>query len=242
LAIVSPTVTITGLATATQDSTTVNGSGIANSDATDAVQAYQGGAPASPQNFFSRYAPGNPPLSPSGNFTRGDVIAGSPLGGSRSVVAESYLDTALAGAPASETASSSQTTSFSFTLPSSSAVSIGYNFSNDLFTFNNGSGAQASADYHFDLTLKDAAGNIVFNASTSSTNLSSTAPPGGVEIIRSGTETLTTPVLTGNATYTVIASSTATTSIVPEPSSILLLIVGCTLALAARWRKSDVTV
>jgi len=56
LAIASPTVTITGLATATQDSTTVNGSGIANSDPADAVQAYQGGAPASPQNFFSRYA------------------------------------------------------------------------------------------------------------------------------------------------------------------------------------------
>jgi len=165
------------------------------------------------------------------------VIAGSPLGSSRAVVAESYLDTALGGAPGSETASSSQTTSFSFTLPRTSAVCIGYNFSNDLFAFNDGSGAQASADYHYDVTLKDAAGNIVFNASTSSTNLSSTAPPGGAEIIRSGTETLTTPVLTGNATYTVIASSTATTSIVPEPSTSLLFIAGAGLTLATRRRK-----
>src|SRR5690349_16042157 len=54
---ISPAVTaMSPITTSTQDSSTFNGSGASNSAPLDAIQAFQGGAPASPQNFFLRYA------------------------------------------------------------------------------------------------------------------------------------------------------------------------------------------
>src|SRR4051794_12685832 len=90
----SPTVSTSNFSTFAQDAAIQNGSGIANSDPLDAPQAYLGGAPAAPQNFYARYAPGNPPVSPAGNFTRGDSITSGTLAGAKSVIAESYLNTA----------------------------------------------------------------------------------------------------------------------------------------------------
>jgi len=231
---ITPTVTATSpVSTFTQDSSTLNGSGLSNSNPTDALQAYQGGLPAAPQNFFLRYAPGSPPVSPVGNFTRGDVaipVLSGPTNSS-SVVAESYLNGA---GPQSETGSAGLGASFSFTPSATGALTISYNFSNDLFVFTTGLGS-AAGNYHFDITIKDAAGAVVFNANTANTNLSLTAPPNGAEVIRSGAEAVVTPVLTAGTGYTLIFSSTAQSSVtiaaVPEPGAATLVAASGALAL-----------
>ena len=140
----------------------------------------------------------------------------------------------MAGAPSSESGSASQVTSLSFSPTQSGAATISYNFANDLFVFTSG-GGNAVGSYSFDVTIKDAAGNVVFDLATSTTNLSLAAPPPGGELIRSGTETLTTPALAAG-TYTIILSSTAQSSVSPDPSSFVL--VGCALlGLTVRRRR-----
>lgn len=227
---ITPAVNATSaISTFTQDSSTRNGSGVSNSAVLDAIQAYQGSGPAAPENFFARYAPGSPPGSAVGNFTRGDALIASIAAttNSSSVVGESYLNTALAGAPGSEVGNAGLGASFSFTLANSGALTISYNFANDIFVFTTASGS-ASADYHFGITIKDAAGSVVFNSSTLATNLSLTAPPPGGEVIRTGSESVVTPTLTAGVGYTMIFSSTAQSSVtaVPEPASVMLLGVG----------------
>jgi hypothetical protein len=69
------------------------------------------------------------------------------------------------------------------------ALTITYNFANDIFVFTTGSGT-ATASYGFNTTIK-AGNNIVFNSSNAETNPTLTAAPGG-EIIRSGTQGVTT--------------------------------------------------
>lgn len=240
---ITPTITPTsGVVTITQDSTTANGSGFSNSDPLDAAQAYQGGLPMAPPNFFARYAPGSPPVSPTTppNFTRADVAIPVLMGpgNTSSVVSESYLNSA-AGPPSRETGSSALLASLSFTIPTSSALMIAYNFASDLFVITTGVGA-ASADYKFGITIKDAAGNIVFNSSTPNTNLGLVAPPQGGEVIRSGSETVTTPTLLAGTNYTLIFSSTADTSVqaVPEPSVTVMLGVAGLLGLGYRKFRS----
>ena len=111
---ITPTISpLSGVTTSTTSSATLNGSGPANSNALDTPQAYIGGSPAAPQNDFLRYAPGNPvPVSPVGNFTRGDAVIGSLTPpSSASVVSESFLNTTTATV---ETGSSSVTASLNF--------------------------------------------------------------------------------------------------------------------------------
>jgi len=241
----SPTVTPAGpLTTITLDGSTLNGSGSAQSAPLDVPQAYQGGAPAAPQNFYGRYAPGNPPVSPvaGGTFTRGDAIIAS-LGqatNSASVVAESYLP---GPGTASATGAGGLSASITFLPTAASALTITYNFSNDLFV-NVGpalGGGTATADYHFGISIKDSTGTVIFNSATTNTNLSLSAPPNGAEVIRSGSETVTTPVLTLGQTYTITFSSTAQTSVttlIPEPASMSLFGIGTFSVLAlARVRN-----
>jgi len=223
---------VVGVTTFTQDSTTVNGSGISNSAPLDAPQAYQGGTPPAPENLFTRYAPGSPPVSPVGDFTRGDVLIASIATGtnSSSVVAESYLNSPTAK---TETGNGGLGASFSFTPTTAGPLTITYTFANDLFAFTTGSGS-ASANYHFDITIKDAAGSIVFSSATPNTNLTTSAPPQGVEVIRTGTESVTSPSLSVGTVYTVSFSSTAQSSVavVPEPNVAMLVAAGGALTLA----------
>jgi len=233
-----------GVTTVTQDSSTLNGSGGSNSDPLDAPQAYQGGAPAAPQNFFARYAPGLIPVSPvaGGTFTRGDAQIASiaSMTNLSSVVAESYLP---GPGTSSATGSGGLAASFSFIPNTSTAFTITYNYANDAYVFvgPGPGGGNATADYHFGISIKDSAGNIVFNSATANTNLSLSAPPPGGEIIRSGSEAVVTPVLTGGQTYTMIFSSTAQTSVttlIPEPASVSLFGIGTFSVLAlARVRN-----
>jgi PEP-CTERM motif len=235
---IAPTLSaLGGVTTSTTDSATLNGSGPANSNALDAVQAYLGGTPAAPQNDFSRYAPGAIPVSPVGNFTRGDVVIASlGAGNSASAVSESFLNTTT---PTSETANSSLTASLLFTPTATGALTINYNFANDAYVFTNDSGS-ATANYSFNITIKDAAGNIVFSSSTANTDLTLASPPNGGEIIRSGSESVTTSVLTVGQSYSLIfQNSTGTSALVsvPEPASVVLLGLGGVVALVVFRRR-----
>jgi len=228
LSVIPTSGTFTGVSPVTSTTTasaTLNGSGPATADPLDAPQAYLGGSPAAPENDFARYAPGITPISPVGNFTRGDALIASLIGptNSASVVAESFID----NGPSIATGASGLTASVTLTPTVNTTLTIAYHYANDIYVTSAGDGS-STATYKFDVTIKDALGNIVFDSSSATTNVSLAAPPPGVELIRTGTESFTTGTLTGGNAYTLIFSSSALTSAraVPEPGSLALLGMG----------------
>jgi hypothetical protein len=235
---ISPAITAASAVTSLSfAAATLNGSGPSSSNALDAPQVFIGSSPA-PENFFSRYAPGTPPAGPDGNFTRGDSLIAQLTGpnNSASVVSESYLNT---NTPTSEAASSSVTASLAFTTGTTGALTISYNFANDIYTYATGTGA-STAHFGFDITIKDLAGNVVFDSVTTNTNISLAAPPNGMELINSGMNSVTTTSLTANTQYSIIFAITSGSSAVvsvPEPSSVVLMGLGGVAALAVFRRK-----
>jgi len=239
-----------------QDGTTVNGSGSSNSAGPTAnvpvniPQAYQGGTPASGENNFARYAPGFPvpvspvtpanPPGPGGSFTRGDatILNLFPVTNTNSVVAESYLNTTPNPGISAETGSAGLSGSFTLVPSSTGTLTISYNFSNGLYVWTQGASGAASANFQFNITIKDTAGNVLFNSAPALQNLSLSAPPNGLEIIQSGPGSVVTPSLTAGTSYTFILSSTAQSAVsaaaVPEPNVMMLVGVGAGLTLAVR--------
>ncbi len=121
---ISPAISAASSVTSSSTSgATLNGSGSSFSNALDAQQTYIGGSPQSPQNNFTRYAPGIPPVSPVGNFTRGDSQIATLTGptNSASVVSERFLN---GTGPASETGTSSVTTGLTFTTSTGGHLTI----------------------------------------------------------------------------------------------------------------------
>jgi len=236
----------------TQALTTVNGSGTTNSGGLEVPQNYVGGTPASSDNNFGRYAPGNPPVSlvtnpVSGDFTRSDarLSATPPAVSTLQVVAESYVNTTVGK---SETAGSSLSAGILFTAPSTGGVTISYTVFSDLFTFTQGTSANASANYHFDITVRDplAPSNAapVFTSNTAITNASLTSPPPSTEVIQNGTASgpITVTGLTGGTAYVMTLSLSAQSAVtaVPEPNVVMLVGAsgGLTLAVGAIRRRT----
>lgn len=222
------TLTFSGaVVTSTTDSFTLNGSGTANSDPLDAKQSGVGALP--PENTFIRTVTGNPPSGGS-TLTRGDAVIsnlGTPTV-SASGVAESYLN----GGAASATGNATLTGSVAFTPSATGTLAIQYSFANDIFVATSGLGA-AAASYNFDFTIKDnATGLIVFQYGTTAlsanTNLSLSAPPPAGEVIKSGTDTVTTSSLTAGTSYSLIFTDKTASSVVisvPEPGPMALAAV-----------------
>jgi len=242
---------ISNVATSTQDGSTVNGNGPSNSNAFDALQSYQG-AGSVPQNTFSRQTTGtNPPVpvaAVGGDFTRGDVLITPTtfptVPTQLSVVAESFVNTAVAKA---ETGSAGLSASFSFVAPAAGGVSVTYTAFNDIFAFVQGN-ATASANYHFVITVKNAAGTIVFNSEDSptppsgNTNLSLAAPPNGVGVTRTIVgETVPITGLTANQTFSISFALTAQSAAAAVPEPNVMMLVGAsgalTLAVGAVRRR-----
>jgi hypothetical protein len=242
---ITPTGAVTPVGTFSsqaQDSTTFNGVGNSNSDPANPLQAYQGGLPQAPENSFMRYAPGTPPASPTTppSFTRGDVLFTNGGGtNSSAVVAESFINTGP-GSPTSETGNAGIAASLNFTLSTATALTINYNYSNDLFVFTSASGT-AKANYLFNIVIKDNTGAVVFNSTTDNTNLSLASPPNGAEVIRSGTESVVTPTLNTGIEYTIVFTEQTQTSVtaVPEPGSLslALLAIGGLIPIGYRMKR-----
>jgi len=221
----------------TQAGATTNGSGPQNSSQTGSVtQAYQGGAPPSPEDNFARYAPGVPvPVSPTNpqDFTRGDArIVNFPTLATTtlSVVAESFINNVVSK---SETGSGGLGASFTFVQPTTGALTIGYTFASEAYAWTSpGSllGTNSSANYQFNFTIRDAAGVVVFNSATANpnslTNLSLVSPPNGPPVVRGGVEAVVTGALnpgTYSLNFSLTAQSAARTAAVPEPNVVLLV-------------------
>jgi hypothetical protein len=234
----SGTLSVTGsVVTGTTDASTQNGTGISHADPVDALQSYLGTPPPPPENDFNKYAtfPGGSPIAsgtaPTGlvggatlaPFSRGDsLITGVTSTSSASVVAESYVN----GTPSHESGSGALSATVTITPSASTTLAISYTFANDAYVMSSaGTNGGAQAQFHFNITIKDAAGNVVFNSTTANTNLSLGSPPNGPEVIGSGSETVTTGTLTGGNAYTVIFSQSAATFVsppIPEPSSVVM--------------------
>ena len=160
-------------------------------------------------------------------------------------VSESYLSSV-----GSATGSSTLTASFTFVPSATGTINIGYSYANDLYVAATGLGA-AAASYNFDFTIKNnATGAVVFDYASSplsvNTNLSLSAPPPAGEVIRSGSDVVTSSTLTAGTSYSLIftsktASSALITSAVPEPGPMALAAVagGLTLVTGAvrRFRR-----
>jgi hypothetical protein len=236
-------------------------SGTSATDPTDAPQSYLGPPPPPPENLFAHVAtfPGPDPqaagTAPTGmstgatlaNFTRGDsafTSIGNLFQSAVSVnnVAESYLNTGgTAGGVGGWTLTQS------FTVSTTTALNIGYDFSNSLYTYTAGSNATAQANYHLDATIKDQAGNTVFVADPVDTNHSFGAPPNNSNMLNtSGTGVVTTDgvTFTPGQLYTIVISGNENTfdriASVPEPGPLSLAAIAGGLACVAGLKRKFV--
>jgi len=246
---ISPGVVPAGTFTSfAQDATTLDGNGASHSDPMDPVQAFQGGLPMAPGNFFGRYAPGVPPVSPTvpPSFTRSDVLFTSAGGtNSAATVAESFINVGP-GAPHSETGQASLTASSTFNLATSSALTIAYNFANYLYVSTSGPGTAAKGNFGFSITIhNNATGLDVFKSQTNTTNGNASAPPTTItDMLVSGAEAVISPLLTAGTSYTITFSVNSSTSVtaVPEPGSLSLglLAIGGLIPIGYRMKRRQI--
>jgi hypothetical protein len=245
----------TGVVTSTAASATQNGSGPTTSDPVNTPQAFIGGAPAAPQNVYTRYADGvGTPTSPTTpqSFSRGDAglfSSGPPPGtGSTPIapgtfpttaanVAESFLNAQSPTGVSTEGATGSYQFGFTFT-GTGNALNIRFNFANQLALFAS-PGASAIASFQLTLNIRSVAtGALVFSAIPTAENRTQAVPPPTGALldtgILTGAETVTVGAgtLLAGAQYIITFAGTETTfTAVPEPGSVTLVAVSGALAL-----------
>jgi hypothetical protein len=226
--------TVSSLTTSTQDSATLNGSGPANGNTTDAPQAFVGDGSLNPgQNFFGRAgAIGSP------TFARGDVLWGGAAGGA-STVAEGSIS-----GYGEASGSASYTLTADFALGASGTVGLSFDFLNSaIVDFVGSSLGLAAADFNSNLTIviTDSNGEVVWDESPEELNSSlSLIAPGSLTDGVGGTFTFMTGVLdAGDYTATLSGSSEiALRQAVPEPSSVALMGCGVMAAVGFAARRS----
>ena len=239
-------VTGTGLAGATVTGTSssasavINGSGVATNNPTDTPQAYVGASPAAPQNDYTKYSSqGGGPQT--GDFSRGDALLSATnlftTGASASNVAESIISTAGTGSGLA-TGSGSWSLAGSFTAPTTSSITVGYGFANDILDAVTGALASAQSSFKVTISIKDTHGHEV-DATPTELNTALSAPPNSPEIITSGTSsaTLSLAGLTAGDVFSISITGTELSSAqlapsVPEPGTFALAGMGGALALA----------
>jgi hypothetical protein len=240
------TVTGTGLAGATMTGTATSaaavvsgGAGDAHANPTDTLQAYAGAAPPAPQNSYVKYATSGGGTQ-AGDFSRGDaVLSGTSLfttaGMNTSNVAETQVSTAGSGNGLG-IGSGSWSLAGSFTAPTTSSVTVGYSWANDLVALVSGANASAQSSFKVSITIKDQHGHSVVGT-PADLNEALSAPPNGPEIITTGTgsTTLSLASLTAGDVFGIAISGTELSSgllAVPEPGSMALAGLGGALVLA----------
>ena len=210
----------------TSAASAIDGTGVSTNHPTDTLEAYQGAPPPAPQNSYVKYstAGGGPQA---GDFTRGDAVLslGSifTTGFSGSTVAEA----ATGGVAGLLTGTSTWLLSGTFNAPTTSSVTVSYNWANDIITIATAPGA-AQAKFSFLVTIKDTHGHSV-DASPAELNSTISSPPNGPEIISSGagSTVLSLAGLTAGDLFSITLSGQSAADVtspnaVPEPSSAVL--------------------
>jgi len=226
-------VTVTGVLSntaaggiATSAASAIDGTGVSTNGFTDTLQAYSGAAPPAGQNSFVKYSTAGGG-SQAGDFTRGDAFLNLTniftTGFSGSTVAESATN----GVAGLLTGTSTWLISGTFTAPTSSSVTVSYNWANDIVAIATAPGA-AQAKYSFLVTIQDSHGHSI-DASPAELNSTIAAPPNGPEVITSGSGSvlLSLAGLTAGDTFAITLTGQSATDVtspnaVPEPSSALL--------------------
>jgi hypothetical protein len=187
----------------------------------DALQSYVGpiaGRPA--ENTFTPLGQVNP------DYARGDALVTTPPSAiTTNNVSESYM----VSAGGNSAAAGSWAISAPITVTTAGAVTLGFNYTNQLTVIHTGvPGGSVAADFGYTFTIRDSTGTVVFtsspnaiNATTSLTAVGSISTPG------SGTISITSGVLAvGTYTMSIAGSEHTFINSVPEPSSCVLLGLG----------------
>jgi hypothetical protein len=201
----------------------------------DALQSYVGpiaGRPA--ENTFTPLGQVNP------DYARGDALVTTPPSAiTTNNVSESYM----VSAGGNSAAAGSWAISAPITVTTAGAVTLGFNYTNQLTVIHTGvPGGSVAADFGYTFTIRDSTGAVVFtsspnaiNATTSLTAVGSISTPG------SGTISITSGVLAvGTYTMSIAGSEHTFINSVPEPGSIALMGIGMAgmVGYAIRRRKS----
>jgi hypothetical protein len=195
--------------------------GETHSGTLDALQSYVGpiaGRPA--ENTFTPLGQVNP------DYARGDtLVTVPPAAFTTNNVSESYMVTA----GGNSAASGSWAVSAPITVTTAGAVTLGFNYTNQLTVIHTGvPGGTVAADFGYTFTIRDSTGTVVFTSSPNAINANaSLSAVGSISTPGSGTMSITSGVLAvGTYTASIAGSEHTFINSVPEPSSCVLLGLG----------------
>jgi len=204
----------------------------AHSGTFDALQSYVGpiaGRPA--ENTFTPLGQVNP------DYARGDaLVTTAPAAFTTNNVAESYM----VSAGGNSAASGSWAVSAPITVSTAGAVTLTFNYTNQLTVIHTGvPGGTVAADFGYTFTIRDSTGAIVFTSSPNALNANaSLIAAGSISTPGSGTISITSGTLAvGTYTASIAGSEHTFINSVPEPSSCVLLGLGGLGALGLARRR-----
>jgi len=210
----------------TSAASAIDGTGVSTNGFLDTLQAYQGAAPPAGQNFYSKYSTTGGGTQ-AGDFTRGDAVLGVGSFFTTGLTGSTVAESATGGAAGLLTGTSTWLVSGTFTAPTSSSVTVSYNWVNDIITIATAPGA-AQAKFSFLITIQDTHGHSI-DASPAELNSTIAAPPNGPEVTTSGSGSavLSLAGLTAGDTFSITltgqsAADVTSPNAVPEPSSAVL--------------------
>lgn len=215
------------------------------------------------QNATNPAIPGIGELSATNVFTRADVITRIPTVGTPNNLDPNYLftpgfaggnvsiDSAAEGLgnlpPGSiGTSTSNWTISGSFTLTSADIVSLSFNLIDRLVAFSDVSAQVADATLGFSLDIKDNLSQSVFSNQPSynrqlaypiigqGTRNDNTA---GISSTINGISFATPSIAAGTYTFSIAGTTTVNVTVVPEPSSYVMMGLGLVTAGGLRFRR-----
>jgi len=203
----------------------------------DALQSYVGPAGTRPgENTFTALGQVHP------DYVRGDALVTAPPGGAFGTnnVAEAFLI-----GPGNSAGSGSWAVSAAITVTTPGALTLSFNYTNQLTLSNTGVPFPGivAADYGYTFSIQNAQGVVVFTSSPTAVNnnVSLVLPGSSVNLPGSGTVTIISGQLaTGTYVATISGSEhTFINSSVPEPGAMVLLGIGGSLLAGVGLRRRN---